>query len=383
MSVKHSTLDACNSVTATELKQILNASLDALFEDPNQASLIPPILIHGSPGCGKSSVVRDICAERGIDFVDVRLAQMEPCDIRGLPVPDKENKTMEWFVNGSWPRDTTKKGIIFLDEITAADRSIQVAAYELVLDRRLGKLYTVPPGYLVVAAGNNTTDRAVACSMSSALASRFLHVELQEDLDSWTKWAWAHEIEPSVIGFLQYRPGLLFSMDGQNLERGWPCPRSWERVSKSVQMLRSNETLLRKMVYGLVGNAAGVEFMAFHKLNADLGNVLKSMLDPKFTKDDLPKQADRKYAFCTAMVYHLWRGKDKKDEDARLAGFYRICSELTSDFAAMSVIAAMQGKDRMQIKERCGALLRHPGFKTWKKLHGEALQKNFDLSAVF
>lgn len=380
---KNSMLDSCNAVTADELKAILNASLDALFADPKSAATIPPVLIHGSPGCGKSSVVRNLCAERGIDFVDVRLAQMEPCDIRGLPVPDKENKTMEWFVNGSWPRDPSKKGIIFLDEITAADRSIQVAAYELVLDRRLGKLYSVPDGYLVVAAGNNTTDRAVATTMSSALASRFLHVELQEDLESWTKWAWSNEIHPSVIGFLQYRPGLLFSMEGQNLERGWPCPRSWERVSKSIAILGKNEALLRKMVYGLVGNGAGVEFMAFYKLNTDLGDVLKAMLNAKFSKNDLPKAADRKYAFCTAMVYHLWKAKDKKDQDARLAGFYRICSALTSDFAAMSVIAAMQGKDRKQISERCALLLKAPGFKEWRKKHGDALQKSFDLSAVF
>lgn len=380
---KMKTLDDSNVVSAQQLKQILEASLDALHADPANAAQIPPVLIHGSPGCGKSSIVRDLCAERGIDFIDVRLAQMEPCDIRGLPVPDKESKSMEWFVNGSWPRDPNGKGIIFLDEITAADRSIQVAAYELVLDRRLGKLYSVPPGYLVVAAGNNVTDRAVACSMSSALASRFLHVELGEDLEGWTKWAWSHEIEPSVIGFLQYRPGLLFNMEGENLERGWPCPRSWERVSTSVQMLRSNETLLRKMVYGLVGNAAGVEFMSFFKLNANLDDALEAMLDKKFTADKLPKEADRKYAFTTAMVYHLWRGKDKKDTNARIAGFYRICSMLTSDFATLAVSAAMQGKNKAQVSERCGMLLKHPDFNTWRKHHGDALSKSFDLSSVF
>ena len=149
MSTKKSVLDTSNVVTATQLQSILNTQLDALFADPEIAMTLPPLLIHGSPGCGKSTIVREVCKTRGIEFIDVRLAQMEPCDIKGLPVPNRENATMEWYVNATWPRDPNGKGIIFLDEITSADRSIQVAAYELVLDRRLGKKYSVPPGYQI------------------------------------------------------------------------------------------------------------------------------------------------------------------------------------------------------------------------------------------
>ena len=202
MAKQKTVLDTHNVVTASELADILNLQLDALFADPSIANILPPLLVHGSPGLGKSSIVRTVCEQRGIDFIDVRLAQMEPCDIKGLPVPDKENKVMEWFVNGSWPRKPDGKGIIFLDEITSSDRSVQVAAYELVLDRRLGKLYSVPPGYLIVAAGNTTTDRAVATTMSSALANRFMHVEIKDDQESWLVWARGNNIHPSVTGFI-------------------------------------------------------------------------------------------------------------------------------------------------------------------------------------
>lgn len=381
MGSRKTSLDTCNIVNTVELQQIINLELDTLFVDPESAKTLPPLLIHGSPGCGKSTVVRDICRERGIEFIDVRLAQMEPCDIKGLPVPDKESKSMEWFVNGVWPRNLNGKGIIFLDEITAADRSIQVAAYELVLDRRLGKLYSVPDGYLIVAAGNNTTDHAVASTMSSALATRFMHVELQEDIESWAKWAVANELHPSVVGFLQFRPGLLFNMENENLERGWPCPRSWERVSKMCHSCK-NESLLRKMVYGLVGNGAGVEFMSFYKLNCQFDDVLKMMTDPK-AKINIPKEADRKYAMCSTMVYLLWRGKTKAEENDRLNGFYRICCELTSDFAAMAIMGAIQGRDREEVKKRCSALITHPMFKEWKKHHTAVLNKYLDLSKCF
>src|SRR5574344_1307043 len=149
-TTKKDILDTSNKITAQQLRDIVNLELDTIFADPSAVNTMPPLLIKGSPGCGKSSIVRSICEERGIEFIDVRLAQMEPCDIKGLPVPNREKNQMDWFVNGSWPRDPNGKGIIFLDELTSADRSVQVAAYELVLDRRLGKLYQVPPGYLIV-----------------------------------------------------------------------------------------------------------------------------------------------------------------------------------------------------------------------------------------
>ena len=193
-----------------------------------------------------------------------------------------------------------------------------------------------------------------------------------------------HDIHPAVIGFIKFKPHMLFCMDeGQNLERGWPSPRSWERVSQLCHMYKDkSDELLRKLVYGTVGNGAGVEFMEFYRINAEFANILDVMTDPN-SKIVIPKQADRKHALVSGMVYLLWRGKDEKDEKARLNGFYRICCELESDFASMALLAAIQSKDKAETKKRAGKLLVHPMFKKWKDLHGAALTKNLDLSKIF
>lgn len=369
--IQGTALDTHNTITHEQLEKIVKMQLNTIWEHPESVSIVPPLLIWGAPGLGKSQSIKSICDELQIEFIDVRLAQMEPCDIRGLPVPNKDDKSMEWFVNGSWPRKPNGRGVIFLDEITSADRSIQCAAYELVLDRKLGTLYTVPPGYLIIAAGNRVIDSAIATTMSSALANRFLHVELKEDQESWLTWARQHNIHPSVTGFIQYKPQMLFDMDDQNLERGWPSPRSWERVSQMCHICSDTE-LLRTVVYGLVGSRAGVEFMSFHKLNRKFDDILQTMLDPN-SVIKIPDAADEKYAMCAAMVYLLWRGKDEEDEKKRITGFYRICIEMTSDFACMALMAAFEGNDKTKKGIFCDKLTNHPLFVKWRAKHKAAM----------
>jgi hypothetical protein len=65
---------------------------------------------------------------------------------------------------------------------------VQVACYQLVLDRAVGE-YRLPDGWTVFAAGNREGDRAVASRMSSAPANRFVHLTFEPDLDDWSRWA--------------------------------------------------------------------------------------------------------------------------------------------------------------------------------------------------
>ena len=370
-------LDMHNKITATQLHRMVRLQLDTLAKRPELAAVLPPLMVWGAPGLGKSTILRDAAREAGIGFIDVRLAQREPVDIRGLPVPGPDG--VKWLVSSDWPRDPKSRGIILFDEITAADRSLQVAAYEFILDRRLGELYRVPDGWYICAAGNRTGDRAVATTMSSALANRFLHVELGEDAVSWAAWALRHAILPSVVGFIRFRPGLLFNQEGENLERGWPTPRAWERVSRMLEVMAAeDEELVRHMVYGLVGNRAGVEFMEFRKMSATMDDVLAMMRDPS-AEVKIPQKADMKYALCSAAAYHVWRGEDAQDAARRLDGFYRLCIALSSDFASMLMMDAMTGTGLISDEEACNRLFAHKSYKEWSDKHGKALKKRIAL----
>ena len=373
-SVKNdkSKIDTHNRMSMEDLENVLLTNCKLIMDDPAMASCIPPLLIHSSPGIGKSSIVREVAKTLGIQLVDVRLAEMESVDIRGLPSVDKNangDGVMRWNAPDCWPRDPNSKGIIFLDEITSCDKSCQVAAYELILDRKIGDFYKVPDGWYIVSAGNLTTDRAVATSMSSALANRFLHVELKEDPEQWVKWVIMNEVHPSVLGFINFRPEFLFSMENENLERGWPSPRSWERVSHMVKIYGKDEHILRKMVYGLVGPAKGLEFMEFHKLNAKFENVLDMMYGK--IPIQIPEKNDQIYALCSTLIYQVWRGENDSDEQKRIKGFFNIVKELPPEFIMMCINGAMYGRSKEMSAVSARKMLNHPMYsevmKSYKK----------------
>lgn len=244
---------------------------------------LPPLMLWGPPGIGKSAMIVGVAKELGIDLVDIRLAQKDPTDMKGLPVPNKKSMQVEWYLSSEWPREINSRGIIFFDELTAADKAIQVAAYEIILDRKLGDVgegkvgYKVPPGWFICAAGNERGDQAVSEGMSSALANRFLHLTVKPDTAAWLNWAETHGIHTYVVQFIQDNPDLLHDMsENFNLQQGWPSPRSWERVSHLIKAYEDCMLKLQEAVY-----LAEVSYEDRVKKDPSL------LTDPEFAKEKI------------------------------------------------------------------------------------------------
>jgi len=324
------------ATTVSKAKRILEHQLDILWSAPEKANLVPPLMIWGPPGIGKSTFIRDVCELNEIGFIDVRLAQREPVDIRGLPVPRDDKQGIDWIVSSEWPRkgqkDTPEHGIILFDEITAADPTLQVAAYEFILDRRLGQLYEVPEGWYIVAAGNRTCDSSVSRTMSSALANRFCHLEVRADSKSWLEWAIAKGVDHRVTGFIQFAPQHLFNMDG-NRERGWPSPRSWERVGLELEMAKArglDSSLTNLIIEGLVGQGAAIEFIGYLQWNEsipDVGEMLRCNIEV-----EIPERADQRYAMLSAIIHHM---RQANSPELLLDGLFEILLELTADWVQL------------------------------------------------
>lgn len=216
------------------------------------------LMIWGPPGVGKSSIVAAVAEREAIGLQDLRLSQLAPTDLRGLPVP--ENGVSRWYPPEFLPR--SGKGILFLDEINMAPPAMQSVAQQLILDRRVGG-YTVPDGWLIWAAGNRKSDRASVYDMPSALGNRFIHLQVEPDIESFRRWAINARIAESILAFLAFRPELLHRIDPQH--NNWPSPRSWTMA---------NALLGAKLdIAPAIGEAAAGEYRAFCTVYKDLPDL--------------------------------------------------------------------------------------------------------------
>ena len=344
------------NISIAKAKAIISTLVQQQLDGKNT----PPVFLWGPPGVGKSEGVREIAAEKGIDIIDIRLGQMDPVDIRGVPyIKDGITK---WAVPEFFPRDPNKKAILFLDELATADPSIQVVAYQLIHERQCGE-YKLPPKVYVCAAGNGTGQYAISNSISSALANRMLHLDVEPDPDAWCKWAVTHNIAPDVIGFIRFSPEMLFVLEKGESERGWPSPRSWKNVSEILSYDFADDELFA-CVEGLVGGAAAAQFLAFHKHSKGLGDIRAMMLAPT-AKWKLPTQKDMLYAVATNLAYWVRRGGETAEESEKLLdGFFRIGLQLPAAFATVAMVDVMSRENGEALAQQ---IVEHKSFTEWQK----------------
>ncbi|HEV7128457.1 MAG TPA: MoxR family ATPase [Ktedonobacterales bacterium] len=215
-------------------------------------------MIWGPPGVGKSSIVAQTARAHALAFVDVRLSQLAPTDLRGLPVAAKG--VSRWYPPEFLPREGV--GILFLDEVNLAPPTMQGMAQQLILDRRVGN-YQVPDGWFIWAAGNRKEDRAAVYDMPAPLANRFVHLSVEPDFESFKAYALAAGVEEQILAFLSFRPELLHKLDAQ--QPAWPSPRSW--------MMASALHHVGLDIAVVVGQGTAAEFDAYRALYEQLPDI--------------------------------------------------------------------------------------------------------------
>lgn len=281
-----------------------------------------PVMLWGPPGVGKSQMVGQIGTRHAVSVIDIRLSQMEPSDLRGIPFRVGEH--VEWAIPAILP-DADRHGpagILFLDEITSAPPAVSAAAYQLILDRRLGE-YQVPDHWAIFAAGNRQGDRGVTYSMPAPLANRFSHFEVDTHLDDWVAWAYQNGIDERLIAFLRFRPELLFDFDPAHNPVAFPSPRSWEFAHRGLKKFEDHPELLQGTLQACVGPAAGIELTAFvNSLDQmpDLDAIVAGETVP------VPREIDLQYAVAAALVGKAIRAQGDPDAQRVIGNILRYAS---------------------------------------------------------
>ena len=268
--------------------------------------------IKGAPGIGKSTVVQDYATENELDFIDLRAAQLDPVDARGVPVADIAANLTRWLPPDFLPK--SGRGILFLDELNRASRDTQSALYQLILDGKIGT-YTMPRDWGIISAGNREQDGAMVQPMSRALKNRFIHFEMSVDAEDWHNYAQKAHFDDRVISHIHHNPEYLDEMEtavrndkGETIDAlrqadAFATPRSWEFASRLLKAAGDKGQSLmdcHSILSGALGEAATGQFIAYCSVYRELPDIDLLIQNPSSYKT--LTDASQVYALCTGIT---------------------------------------------------------------------------------
>ena len=253
------------------------------------------VMLHGSPGIGKSSIIHTIANKHNLKLIDVRLSQCDPCDLLGFPsIQDGQAKYIPMDIfpleGAELPyrlMDNKQKQydgyLIFFDEFNSAALSVQAASYKIILDKKVGQ-HNIHPRAAMVCAGNMAGNNAIVNRLSTAMQSRLIHLELVTSLSHWINWANANKLDHRIISYVQSCPDNLHKFDPNHNDKTFACERTWEFASKLIK--DSTEPLQNylALLAGTISEAVAREFVAYTSMYVDLPTIPEILANPKTAK---------------------------------------------------------------------------------------------------
>jgi len=289
-----------------------------------------PVFLWGPPGIGKSDIVEQITASfSNSHLIDIRLSLWDPTDIKGIPYFDSNNVKMAWGAPSELPDQEMAAQydniVLFLDEMNSAAPAVQAAAYQLILNRRVGT-YKLPDNVIIVAAGNRESDKGVTYRMPAPLANRFVHLELAVNFDDWFEWSVNNNIHKDVVGYLTFAKKDLYDFDPKSASRSFATPRSWSFVSELIEDEIDDNTTT-DLVAGTVGEGLAVKFMAHRKVASSMPNPTDILAGK--VKELKTKEISAMYSLTVSLCYELKEACDKNDKkfDDKVNNFLRFAMD--------------------------------------------------------
>lgn len=238
------------------VKEILNHTIDNNLKLEEKGITPIAVSFEGEAGTGKTSVVRQVAKERGMNFVKCNFAQIDEAgDLCGYPIKEFEcqaakqiigqdgkpkmqilpgtvwlnekqieqpvkgmayrqtGKTRMGYAKPAWVPEYNENGtLVLFDDYNRANQTILKAGMDLILEQKYIS-WSLPKHTTIVITQNPDNGSYNVESQDEAQAGRYLDFKSAFDIDAWAQWAENSELDGRCINFVLNYSKELFDSD--------------------------------------------------------------------------------------------------------------------------------------------------------------------------
>lgn len=317
------------------------------------------LCIEGSPGCGKTEIVRQCAKKLGIPIIERHLPTMLVEDF-GILFPNGDD-TLKYRLPNWFPRADRdgEEGILLFDDRNQGGSDLQKVLANIIQARTLHG-HALPPKWSVMSTGNRQSDRAGSNKVLSHLRNRETVVTLDVSLDNWIEWALKNGVSPVLTAFMGFRPNLLNNFDPAPDVKQNATPRSWvEGVNAPLLNFTLPDHVMHEVYSGAVGEGPASEFVAFQQICRDLPDITSVLESPETAV--VPSENSVLYAMVGSLAANV--------TEELMAGLLAYVRRLPAEFNVLTVRTVINNPD----KEKW--LTESPDFSQWLTDYGKYLSK--------
>ena len=315
------------TITPNQIPQVLKVATDLGIS----------CLFTGESGIGKTEAVVKFGMEHFGAVKDVRLSQLDPVDLSGVPRINDQGRT-EFAEPSMLPhvdRDG-ETGLFIMDEFGDGSPATIVAAQQLVLEKRVGT-YSFPKYWHIVAMMNKREHGGVNRGLPYPMQNRFMHYNVVMDASELITHFIQKGVDPMVTSFLKSHSNLMHMRPDKGGSWSWCSPRVWEMLSR-VRATNPSESIKFQLYASLVGEGAAAEFMSHEQVADQVPDPEQCIKEPKKTK--IPENPSAMYAIAVALSH--WMTVDN------MASIMEYLERLPSEYAVTSIMEARKIKPEIQ-----------------------------------
>lgn len=282
--------------------------------------------IASSPGVGKSEGTKEWAKEQsakdGFEWgvSTVFLATQTPVDLLGYLIPG----TKEWknaltgsvtttrvseFTRPIWtlsddgiPLENYQRSVIIMEEADKCESDVTKTSAEIRLNASLGPWRFDRKKVGRIALTNRVEDRSGSGKKFDFIINRQFEFTVLADVEGWREWALVHGVDPLFVAFASKYPEVVFSNKVPDKQGPFCTPRSLvnladvlpRRVTPDGKL--KVDSITNEIITGGIGQAAGMQLMAWMKLRHETPDWEDILRDP--TGIAIPAKPDAQLMVC-------------------------------------------------------------------------------------